>query len=205
MLVPISPIFHVLLGFTLIITTSSIALPQVPGVPSVAAAKEAEKLRVAYAVLLQSVNSIDTKAKADEASGKDSTPAKELFKRRLALTASEDLTLKSVAMVFTAEVAKTDGMAKDVIDKFRKANAGKNAAFLPPPPLELTSLQQAKNVTIDSFVQRLSRELGPAGFGKIDAFVKSSIRVDQIDAPPPTQARAEERQRRRAEITLRKQ
>ena len=201
----ISTITHLLLGFILIITASSIALPQAPGVPSVAAAKEAEKLRIAYSALFRSVNSIDTKAKADEASGKDSTPAKEHFKRRLALTASEDLTLKSVAAVFSAEVAKTDGMAKDVIDKFRKANARKNAAFLPPPPLELTSLQQAKNATIDSFVQRLGRELGPVGFGKVDAFVKSSIRVDQIDSRPPTQARAEERERRRAEVTLRKQ
>ena len=205
MLLPISTIFHVFVSFALIITTSLVALPQVPGVPSLAAAREAAKLRAAYAGLLQSVNSIDTKAKADEASGKDSTPAKELFKRRLALTASEDLTLKSVATVFSSEVAKTDGMAKDVIDKFRKANAGKNAAFLPPPPLELNSLQQTKNATIDSFVQRLGRELGPVGFGKIDAFVKSSIRVDQIDSRPPTQARAEERQRRRAEVTLRKQ
>ena len=51
MLIPISTISYVLLGFTLIITTSSVALPQVPGAPSVAAAKEAEKLRVAYAVL----------------------------------------------------------------------------------------------------------------------------------------------------------
>ena len=101
MLIPISTIIHVLLSFTLIITTSSVAQSQIPGVPSVAAAKEAAKLRVAYAALLQSVNSIDTKAKADEASGKDSTPAKELFKRRLALTASEDLTLKSVATVFS--------------------------------------------------------------------------------------------------------
>ncbi len=205
MLVPISTITHVILGFTLIITMSSIALPQMPGVPSVAAAKEAEKLRIAYSALFRSVTSIDNKAKADEASGKDSTPAKELFKRRLALTASEDAALKSVASAFNAEVAKTDGQAKDVIDKFRKANAGKNAAFLPPPPVELSSLQQANHSAIDSHVQRLGRELGPVGFGKIDAFVKSSIRVDLIDSRPPTQARTEERQRRRAEVTLRKQ
>ena len=120
--------------------------------------------------------------KADELTqhGKDDSQYRLMFKRRAELSDSEAQALDQVTRDCQQELAQQDSKAQAVIAQFRKQYpAGKlpEGVTLPPPPPELSQMQQERDAIIIRARDRLHAAFGDEEFARFDSFVQSRIRA----------------------------
>jgi hypothetical protein len=123
------------------------------------------------------------KAAELEKSGKDGSKFRGRFKRLAALSDEEALILDQVTSDCEQELAQQDAKAQAVIDSYRaRYPAGElpEGVTLPPPPPELTVMQQERDSIILRARDRLRSMFGEQEFTRFDKFVRergsSSIR-----------------------------
>jgi hypothetical protein len=84
--------------------------------------------------------------------------------------------LDQVTFECEEELAQQDAKAQAVIDNFRKhfpVGPLPEGVTLPPPPPELTVMQEERNAIILRARDRLRTAYGDQAFAKFDAFVKT--------------------------------
>lgn len=111
-----------------------------------------------------------------EQQGKDGSGFRSMVKRRAGLSDHEAIILDHVTTDCAEELARQDAKAKAVIDAFRERYPVGDlpvGVSLPPPPHELTTMQEERNAIILRARERLHSQLGDAAFGRFNTFVKS--------------------------------
>jgi hypothetical protein len=119
--------------------------------------------------------------KADELAqqGKDDSQYRLMFKRRAGLSDREAQDFDQITRECNQELAQQDAKAQAVIAEFRKQYPdGKlpEGVTLPPPPPELTQLQQEHDAIILRARDRLHAALGDEEFTRFDSFVQSRVK-----------------------------
>lgn len=120
--------------------------------------------------------------KADELArqGKDNSQYRLMFKRRAGLSDYQAQVLDQVTLDCQQEVAQQDAKAQAVIAEFRKqypVGTLPAGVTLPPPPPELTQLQQERDAIVLRARDRLHAAFGDEEFARFDSFVQSRIRA----------------------------
>lgn len=116
------------------------------------------------------------KAAELEQQGQDGARFRTMFKKRAALSNEESAILDQVTSDCEQELAQQDAKAQSIIDEYRKnypVGRLPSGANLPPPPPELTALQEERNAIILRARDRLHAQLGDAEFARFHAFVQS--------------------------------
>jgi hypothetical protein len=121
--------------------------------------------------------------KADELAqqGKDDSQYRLMFKRRAGLSDYQAQALDQVTRDCQQEVVQQDAKAQAVLAEFRKQYPiGKlpEGVTLPPPPPELTQLQQERDAIILRARDRLHAAFGDEEFARFDSFVQSRVRAE---------------------------
>jgi len=119
--------------------------------------------------------------KADELAqqGKDDSQYRLMFKRRAGLSDAEAQAFDQITRDCNQELAQQDAKAQAVIAEFRKQYpVGKlpEGVMLPPPPPELSQLQQEHDAIILRARDRLHVAFGDEEFTRFDSFVQSRIK-----------------------------
>jgi hypothetical protein len=118
--------------------------------------------------------------KADELAqqGKDDNQYRLMFRRRAGLSDTQAQILDQVTRDCKQELARQDAKAQAVIAEFRKqypVGTLPEGVTLPPPPPELTQLQQERDAIILRARDRLHAAFGDEEFARFDSFVQSRI------------------------------
>ncbi len=107
-------------------------------------------------------------------------------KRLAGLTDQEAVVLDQVTADCERELEKQDERAREVINAFRaRFPPGRlpEGVLLPPPPAELTQMQEERNAIILRARDRLHEAFGDESFKRLDSFVKSQVASDVQLAP----------------------
>jgi hypothetical protein len=129
--------------------------------------------------------------------GKDTIPLRSFFQRKANLNEFQARILDTVADECVRQLDVQDARAQLIINDFRKRfPPGKlpPGVKLPPPPPELTQMQEERDAMILRARDRLRVALGEAEFQRFEGFVTSRVAsgitpvVLQRSAPAPSSA-----------------
>lgn len=112
--------------------------------------------------------------------GKDGSSMRGYEAHAAGLNRAEEAVLKRVAFDCNQALAELDRKRAEIAVAFQALHPGKESFQASPPP-EMKQLQQVKKTIIQSHIDELKSNLGPATFQKLDAYVEqrmaSAIRV----------------------------
>jgi hypothetical protein len=150
--------------------------------PDIAVADEraAEPLpaQVVYSAFFHFVVELQRQAVEIERNAEDSDSVRNHIRREAGLSSQESSKLHQIAQTCVGDVAVQDAKAVAVIQKFRSQFPGGRIASgmkLPPPPPELTGLQQERDQIILRARNNLISVLGESGFKKVESFIERRI------------------------------
>ena len=108
--------------------------------------------------------------------GKNGDDFRNHYQKKLAFTDADYAKVRAAAAKMQKDIATVDAKATAVIDAYRKANPPvmKEAKPLPPPPTELTTLQQERDQIIKDDVAALQQALGPKA-ATLDALIQGEF------------------------------
>ncbi len=133
---------------------------------------------VIYSHLFHQLASFKKQAEEAESKGKDGRPLRSLFKREAELNDVQAFALDVIASECLREVAMQDAKAKVAIDAFKSRFPNGRmppGQTPPPPPSELTVMQEQRNAIILRARERLQLKLGEQEFSQFEAFVNRRV------------------------------
>lgn len=151
-------------------------------------------VELAYWVLFQEVQSLKEKDAEFRSQGETSEFKSSFYSERLGLEASQFSAVDSAAIECLTNLQPIDQRAREIVDQYRSAYPGgelkkktttsssKNVSGfpdalyerLPPPPAELTQLQNQKNQIILNAKQKIKQSLGQNEFSEFDTLVQKN-------------------------------
>lgn len=133
---------------------------------------------VPYIFLFHQLASLKQQADEADRQGKNDSSLRSLFKNQAALNDEQASALDTIAFDCVREVAQQDAKAKVIIDAFKARHPGgklQRGETLPPPPAELTAMQEERNAIILRARDRLHTALGEQEFNRFEEFVKQHV------------------------------
>lgn len=133
---------------------------------------------VIYSHLFHQITAFKKQAEEAESKGRDGRPLRSLFQREAGLNGAQASVLDVIASECLREVAIQDAKAKLIIDAFKarfpygRMPRGERP---PPPPAELTAMQEERNAIILRARNRLQLTLGEQEFNRFEAFVNRRV------------------------------
>lgn len=130
---------------------------------------------VAYSILFHRVASL--KARADDILKKGGkTTLRSAAKQDAELSDEDASALEKIALECEQEVAQKDAEAAEIVKAFKARFPNgfvPHGQTLPPPPPELSRLQQERNEIVMRARGRLRAAMSGPGFQRLDAFAKT--------------------------------
>jgi hypothetical protein len=187
-------------SIALIVGAISLWMPTPSAAPSQKSSPAPRSLaptHVVYSALFHHV--VDVMREADEMQrqGKDTSPLRSFFQRKANLNEFQARILDTVADDCVRQLDVQDARAQLIINEFRKRfPPGKlpPGVKLPPPPPELTQMQEERDAMILRARDRLRVALGDDEFQRFEGFVTERVAsgimpvVLQRSAPAPSSA-----------------
>jgi hypothetical protein len=133
---------------------------------------------ITYDQLFRLVRQIDEQAAKLAAEGVDNKIWSEYFQREAGLTKVEADALRQTANEFQSQIEPIDGQANDIIYKLRSAYPSgqiPSGVQVPPPPPELTQLQEQRNQIALNMRDVLNNRLGLTTADRFALFVQQNI------------------------------
>jgi len=130
---------------------------------------------VVYRQFFHHLAALKQRAADAESHGKSGTALREHYKAKIGLKDKDADLLDQIAAECDRETAKVDAKAQNIIDGIRRRFPNgkmESPEELPPPPLELKTLQLKRDMIVMRARHRLVTELGAQGFQQIDDFIK---------------------------------
>jgi hypothetical protein len=129
---------------------------------------------VIYGMLFRERALFKKKAQEQESKGANGAFFREFHKNKLKLDDSETSALDRVADAANREVTKLDKKARKLIEDERAKHPGgvlKEGEVLPPPPTELTELENLRTSVLLQAREQLRAALGDAEFQRLEALL----------------------------------
>lgn len=159
-----------------------------------------------YEHLFRHYVSLKNAAAREEREGRDGQALRAHYRRRAALTDRESELLDSIASDCVDRVTEIDSRADELIRTARERVPGgrlRAGETPPPPPAELSALQQQRERFVMQARERLRNDFTAEAFARFDTFVQQSIAGNMRDVelrnhphrpnPRPRQRREHER------------
>ena len=147
---------------------------------------------IIYRQLFRHVVILKKKAEEEERKGRDGTAHRSLYKQNAKLNDSEAAILEQIATESDRQISELDTQAQQIISAARAQHPGGQLAkgeTLPPPPAELTTLQELRNNAILQSRDLLRANFGEEAFDRFDKFVQREvapkIKPVQLGIPRP--------------------
>lgn len=134
--------------------------------------------QVVYSAFFHFVVDLQKEAADLESEGKKSDTLRSYIQTQSGLNDEEARKLNEIAVACVEHVSQQDARALIVIQKFQTQFPGGKVPAgmkLPPPPPELTELQQERDRIILAAKSQLAAELGDASFDKVARFAERRI------------------------------
>lgn len=144
-----------------------------PGGPAQPLAADIPR-HVIYGMMFREKVLFKKKAQEQESKGADGAFFREFHKNKLKLTDAETSALDRIADETNGEVTKLDKKARKLIDDIRAKHPGgvvKEGEVLPPPPAELTDLENQRTAVLLRARERLRAALGDAQFQRLETLL----------------------------------
>jgi hypothetical protein len=129
---------------------------------------------------------IKNKAEEMEREGKDAKLLRHMYKDEANLTDEEAAALDQVATECMSKVADLQSEANQIIARARARVPGgrlEEGENVPPPPEELSTLQQARESIVLHARERLRTTFGAKSFAQFDGFVQRKIAINMKNVP----------------------
>lgn len=118
------------------------------------------------------------KSDKERKEGKAHDKKDDLLKKKFQLSDDEDAQLSQAADEFAEAIAPVDKRVNGLKDEYRKQfpkGQLKEGEQPPPPPLEITELQELRNAIVLNHRDKLQLALGSDSFGNVDKKVKGEF------------------------------
>ena len=113
-----------------------------------------------------------------EQEGKDGHELRSHYQREANLSAREADLLDTIASESVERISQIDNRAREIITAARERVPGgrlRRGETPPPPPVELSALQQERESVVMQARERLRSDFGDEAFARFDEFVQRSI------------------------------
>lgn len=162
-----------LLGVGMMATPKAISLQQPAATPHPRPPEQ-----VVYSAFFHFVVDLQKEAAQLEDEGKKGDTLRSYIQTQSGLNDEEARKLNEIAVACVEQVSQQDARALLVIQKFQTQFPGGKVPAgvkLPPPPPELTELQQERDQIILAAKSQLATDLGDASFDKVAKFAERRI------------------------------
>lgn len=136
---------------------------------------------VPYMFLFRHLNNLNKQAEKHNREGKDGSKFHSRFKKVLAIDEDQYGVINEIAVSCDSELAELDKKAQVIIEAFRARYPEGDVpegVIIPPPPAELTALQEERNLTILRARDRVRNALGEREFARFDEILKLRLTPD---------------------------
>ncbi len=144
---------------------------------------------VPYMFLFRHLAHLNAQAEKQRQAGKNGAGFRRRFAKRLLIDDDQFEVLNEIALSCEQEVTKLDKQAAAIIKSFRaRYPEGEvpEGVVIPPPPVELIKLQEARNKAILRARDRVKEALGEREFARFDEILKLRLTPDiKRTSPPP--------------------
>lgn len=133
---------------------------------------------VPYIFLFEHLRHLKKKSDEFKNQGKDGSGFQRRFKKTLVIDDDQFARLEEIALSLEPELEAVDKKAEKVIKEFKKTypeGVVPPGTVIPPPPAELTALQEERNRLILRGRDRLKGALGEMEFNRFDQIMKSRL------------------------------
>jgi hypothetical protein len=134
--------------------------------------------QVVYGAFFHFVVELQKEATDLENEGKKGDTLRSYIQTQSGLNDEEARELDEIAVACVEQISQQDARALTVIQKFQSQFPGGKVPAgmkLPPPPAELTELQQERDQIVLAAKSQLAAELGDASFDKVAKFAERRI------------------------------
>lgn len=134
--------------------------------------------QVVYSALFHHVVAVRQQAEAEELQGRDARSLRSIFREKADLSEVQAHLLDGIATDCVREVAAQDARAQVIISAFKARFPPGRLPLgvkLPPPPPELTQMQEERNAMILRARDRLRLSLGEDEFQRFEGMVTRQV------------------------------